>query len=77
MKAERRANNARQEAERLTTAKHNSRRPRFVVGGMDAQTANDRILAEGLIDDDTLVQLGETTFTILNGKGRDDLVGIP
>ena len=54
--------------------KHNSRRPRFVVG-MDAQTANDHILAEGLIDDDTLVQLGETTLTILNGKGRDDLVG--
>ncbi|WP_286179409.1 hypothetical protein [Arthrobacter sp. ISL-95] len=27
--------------------KHNSRRPRFVVGGMDAQTANDHILAEG------------------------------
>ena len=41
---------------------------------MDAQTANDHILAEG-IDDDTLVQLGETTITILNGKGRDDLVG--
>jgi len=55
--------------------KHNSRRPCFVVGGMDAQTANDHILAEGLIDDDTLVQLGETTLTILNGKGRDDLVG--
>ena len=44
--------------------KHNSRRPRFVVGGMDAQTANDHILAEGLIDDDTLAQLGETTFTM-------------
>jgi hypothetical protein len=42
---------------------------------MDAQTANDHILAEGLIDDDTLAQLGETRFTILNGKGRDDLVG--
>jgi len=42
---------------------------------MDAQTANDHILAEGLIDDDTLARLGETTFTILNGKGRDDLVG--
>ncbi|WP_353710754.1 hypothetical protein [Arthrobacter sp. K5] len=36
---------------------------------MDAQTANDHILAEGLIGDDTLVQLDETTFTILNGKG--------
>ena len=38
-------------------------------------TANDHILAEGLIDDDTVAQFGETTFTILNGKGRDDLVG--
>ena len=53
----------------------NSRRPRFAVGGMDAQTANDHILTAGLIDDDTRAQLGETTFTILNGKGRDDLVG--
>lgn len=56
--------------------KHSSRLPRFVVGGMDAQTANGHILAEGLIDDDTLVQLGETTFTILNGKGRDDGVAV-
>lgn len=38
-------------------------------------TANDHILAEGLIDDDTLAQFGETTFTIVNGKGPDDLVG--
>lgn len=42
---------------------------------MDAHPVNDHILAESLIDDDTLVQLGETTITILNGKGRDDLVG--
>ena len=38
--------------------KHNSRRSRFVVGGMDAQTANDHILAEGLIDDDTPCPVG-------------------
>ena len=55
--------------------KYNCRHSRFGVGGMDAQTANDHIPADGLIDDDTLVQLGETTFTILNGKGRSDIVG--
>jgi len=63
LKAERRANNARQEAERLTTAEV-CRHSRFVVGGMDAQTANDHIPADGLIDDDTLAQSGETTFTL-------------
>ncbi|MHC6592849.1 hypothetical protein ACYSM9_09590 [Arthrobacter sp. C152] len=77
MNAERRAKNAGQQAERLTTAGRNSRRPRFVVGGMDAKTANDHILAEGLIDDDALVPFGETTFTILSGKGRDGLAGHP
>lgn len=44
---------------------------------MDAQTVNHHILAKGLIDDDTLVQLGETTFTILNGKGGTTLSAIP
>ncbi|WP_461856745.1 hypothetical protein [Arthrobacter sp. C152] len=44
---------------------------------MDAKTANDHILAEGLIDDDALVPFGETTFTILSGKGRDGLAGHP
>jgi hypothetical protein len=45
------------------------------VAAWTLSTANDHILAEGLIDDDTVAQFGETTFTILNGKGRDDLVG--
>ncbi|BAS08938.1 hypothetical protein AHiyo4_23600 [Arthrobacter sp. Hiyo4] len=40
-------------------------------------TANDHILAEGLIDDDTLAQFGETTFTILNGKAGTTLSAIP
>ena len=49
--------------------KHNSRRPRFVVGGMDAHTVKDHILAEGLIDDDTLVQFpGATASPSLPGS---------
>ncbi|HEY3572351.1 MAG TPA: hypothetical protein VGK98_00825 [Arthrobacter sp.] len=34
------------------------------MAGWTHSTANDHILAEGLIDDDTLAQLGETTFTM-------------
>lgn len=40
---------------------------------MDAQTANDHILAEGLIDDDTPCPVGRDH--VHDGKGRGDLVG--
>ncbi|WP_224025903.1 hypothetical protein [Arthrobacter sp. NicSoilC5] len=52
MKAERRANNGGRKQNGSRRRKYNCRHSRFVVGGMDAQTANDHVLDEGLIDDD-------------------------
>lgn len=49
--------------------------PRFIVGGLEAGTSNDRIMAEASLETDKAAQLRRTSMTVTTGKGLDGDAG--
>lgn len=49
--------------------------PRFIVGGLEAGTSNDRIMVESSMDATTTAQLRKTTMHLTEGKNLDSDAG--